>query len=109
VFGDDSGHVFTIEIEGSKNVSALKKAIKEEKKPAFDNIPADVLQLWKVAIPVNDGFKENVGNIELEDEEALSPVVKLSKVFLFQPEDEDLHIIVRSPSTSESKLVGYHL
>jgi hypothetical protein len=47
VLGDDPSHVFTIEIGGTKNVSTLKKAIKNEKKPAFDHVRADALVLWK--------------------------------------------------------------
>jgi hypothetical protein len=48
VFGDDPSHVFTVEIESTKNVSALKKAIKDEKKFAFEGVVADTLNLRKV-------------------------------------------------------------
>ena len=33
--GDDASHVFTVEIQGTKNISALRKAIKGEKKRSF--------------------------------------------------------------------------
>ena len=44
VCGDRADRVFTVEIAGTRNVSALKKATKEQNKPAFDHIPADVLE-----------------------------------------------------------------
>jgi hypothetical protein len=39
--------LFPVEIDREKSVGALKKAIKEEKRPIFDHIPADHLDLWK--------------------------------------------------------------
>src|ERR1700730_12841788 len=50
VDGDDHKHTFPIEITGSKTIGELKKAIKKEKEPAFDHLPADTLTLWKVSI-----------------------------------------------------------
>ena len=38
VFGDDLSHVFTIDTVGSKNVGALRQAIKNEKKHASQSI-----------------------------------------------------------------------
>ena len=101
VHDDDPCHVFPVKIARTESVGTLKKAIKEEKKVALEHVDADALRLWKVSIPVNDGFKENVRKVELRDEDALSPVDRLSKVFLGQPEDGNLHIIVRSPPASE--------
>jgi hypothetical protein len=49
VLSDDLDCVFPVDIDREKSVGALKKAIKEEKKPAFDHIPADRLGLWKVS------------------------------------------------------------
>jgi len=49
VQGDDTDHIFTVEIGNTKNVSALRKAIKGEKKHAFEQVDADVLNLWKVS------------------------------------------------------------
>jgi hypothetical protein len=94
-------HVFPVKIARTESVGTLKEAIKDKKQVALEHVDADALQLWKVSIPVNGGFKENVRNVELRDEDALSPVDRLSKVYLGQPEDGDLHIIVRSPPASE--------
>jgi hypothetical protein len=49
VLSDDLDCVFPVKIAPDESVGALKKAIKEEKKPAFDHIPADRLGLWKVS------------------------------------------------------------
>src|ERR1700720_5055208 len=49
VHGDEPQNVFPVKIARDETVGALKKAIKEEKKPLFDHIPADSLELWKVS------------------------------------------------------------
>ena len=48
VFGDRLGSVFTVEISPDAKVSALRELIKQKKKPAFDHIAADALDLWNV-------------------------------------------------------------
>jgi len=101
VHDDDPRHVFPVKIARTESVGTLKKAIKEEKKVTLEHVDADSLRLWKVSIAVNSGFKEDLRKVELRDDDALSPVDRLSKVFLGQPEDGDLHIIVRSPPASE--------
>ena len=53
VQGDGPRNVFTIEIASTKNVSALKKKISDEKQHAFKGVDADTLVLWKVSIPAN--------------------------------------------------------
>jgi hypothetical protein len=101
VHDDDPRHVFPIKIARTESVGTLKGSIKDDNPESFHDVDARSLVLWKVTIPVNDSFKENVRKVELRDEDALSPVDRLSKVFLGQPEDGDLHIIVRSPPASE--------
>jgi hypothetical protein len=49
VVSDDPDRVFPVKIAAEESVGALKKAIKEEMKPAFDHIPANCLDLWKVS------------------------------------------------------------
>ena len=85
----------------TESVGTLKRSIRDDNPESFRDVDARSLDLWKVSIPVNDGFKENVRKVELRDEDALSPVDRLSKVFSGQPEDGDLHIIVRSPPANE--------
>ena len=97
VLGHDASHIFPIEIAESKTVGTLRKAIKDEKRPAFDHVPTDALLLWKVSIPVNRNLTENLSKLLFVDEGSLLPVERLSKVFADQPEDEHLHIVVQVP------------
>jgi hypothetical protein len=99
LLGDDPNRIFTIEIADIKTVIALRKAIKDEKKHAFQHIDADTLVLWKVSFPVNESLKENLG--KLVDEESLSPVDGLSDVFPESLVRKHLHIVVRAPPTGE--------
>src|SRR6267154_736510 len=49
VLGDVPRRVFPVKIGSAETVGYLKKAIKDEKKPLFDDITADSLDLWKVS------------------------------------------------------------
>ena len=49
VFGGDSSPVFLVKIAATESVGTLKEAIKDKKKPAFDHLTADSLDLWKVS------------------------------------------------------------
>lgn len=103
--------MFPVEIEKGKWVADLKKAIKVEKSPCFDHIPADSLVLWKVSIPHDSNPTENINKLTLIDEDgshqvsmvppsneqilSLSTAHKLSKVLSEPPIKEHLHIIVK--------------
>jgi hypothetical protein len=50
VLGDDPERVFSIKIAKSETIDVLKDAIKEKKKPVFDDIAADSLDLLKVSV-----------------------------------------------------------
>jgi hypothetical protein len=80
VQGDQLTEVFTVEIPSTKNVDVLKDFIKDKKKHAFEQVDANTLRLWKVSIPVDTDFKDNVKKVELKDEEVLLPVDRLSTV-----------------------------
>lgn len=67
VLGDDPSHIFTIEIQGTKNISALKKAIKEEKKHKFQHVDADALKLFKDSLTLDDGLNAMLTHFRLED------------------------------------------
>jgi hypothetical protein len=81
VHNDDPHYVFPIKIARTESIGTLKRSIKDDNPESFCDVDARSLVLWKVSIPVNDGFKENVRKIKLRDEDALSPVDRLSKVF----------------------------
>jgi hypothetical protein len=50
VLGDDTSSIFPISIPLAGTVGTLKKLIKEDKKPQFDVIPADRINLWQVSL-----------------------------------------------------------
>ena len=52
---------------------------------------------WKVSIPVNDGFKENVSRVELKHEDESSPVDTLSDVFSEVPARKHLAVVSFPP------------
>jgi hypothetical protein len=95
VFGDDVSRVFPVKITNTESVGTLKKAIKEEKKPAFDHVTADSLALWKVSFPVNHSLQQNLANLDLTDETSLSSVDVLLEVFSNVPPFKHLHIVVK--------------
>ena len=68
MLGDDASHIFPIKIAKSDTVGDLRKLIKEEKRPAFDHVPADTLVLWKVSILVNRSLTKSLSNLTLGDE-----------------------------------------
>jgi hypothetical protein len=75
----------------------LKHAIKEGKKPAFDHITADSLDIWKVSIPVDGDTNLNAQVEDLFETKPLSPVEQLSDVFR-DVVKRYLHVIVRGPT-----------
>ena len=103
VLNNDTSHIFPIEIMESKTVGTLRKAIKDEKRPAFDHVPTDALLLWKVSIPVNRNLTENLSKLLFVDEGSLLPVEELTDVFSGSPARRHLHIVVRGPPAGECK------
>ena len=102
VFGDDYCHIFPVKIAKTESIGSLKDAIKEKKKLAFEHVDADALEIFKVSIPVDGRFTENIKSHALNDETALSPLDYLSEVFPATPARKHLHILVRSPPQPES-------
>ncbi|KAM6492778.1 hypothetical protein JOM56_012502, partial [Amanita muscaria] len=81
VLGEESGHIFPVKIASTESVGALKKAIKDKKRPQFDHIPADTLVLWNVSIHFDSNLERNLENLDLDGVPPLSPWLKLSSVF----------------------------
>ena len=96
ILSDDPSHVFSLKIDNNKNVSVLRKAIKDEKKPAFDSITANRLNLWNVSIKINDNLPEKLR--EHSHKKALCLTKILSDVF---PNGtlavNTLHIVIDAP------------
>jgi len=53
VLGEDSSHIFAVEIDVRKKVSALKELLKDKKKHTFKDVDADALKIFKVSFPVD--------------------------------------------------------
>jgi hypothetical protein len=101
VFGNhhDAGKIFSVEIRNTKPISALKDAIKDKQQLALRDVDANALRLWKVSVPVDDDFTENVQQLDLKDKDSLSSVGRLSSCFSDNLVDGHVHIIVlASPS-----------
>jgi len=81
VLGKSRNHIFIVEIAATKSVRALKDAIKEKKRPAFDYVPADTLVLWNASVPIKRNLKETIEALNLVDEDALQPPDILLDVF----------------------------
>jgi len=81
----------------NKSVGFLKDDIKEEKKPAFDRVPADTLVLWKDSVSIH-GLPEKPSDVNFPHKMLLSPVDILSEVFSGIPKEGHLHIVVKQPT-----------
>ena len=101
VGGDDCGNTFTVNISEDENVNGLRKAIKWEKRPRFDDIPADSLILWKVSVDYNDNLKEEVEALNLNVADRLRPLRILSNIFSSGLDRDQVHIIVDRPQFGE--------
>ncbi|KAF8923382.1 hypothetical protein BGZ58_003016, partial [Dissophora ornata] len=91
-----------VRIESNKAVDELKKAIKAEKAVSFSDVDADMLTLWRVAIPVSDDDDDDevpvyIDNIPKDDKKKLKATTKLSKVYDAELPEDTIHIIVQRP------------
>jgi Crinkler effector protein N-terminal domain len=115
--GGSFNNAFEVKIGREETVAALKKAIKAEKGVAFHDIDADSLILWKVSVSfdspdkvaasdlIHPNLKETLNAIPFDAADTyndhgvlpLKPYVKLGKVFVDDPAEEHIHIIVQRP------------
>ena len=49
VLGDNPRRIFPVNIERTEIVGDLKEVIKDKKRPEFDHVATDRLELWKVS------------------------------------------------------------
>ena len=96
--GDDFSNVFIVKIDEDADP---RKAIKEEKRPKFDDIPADTLSLWKVSVHYNPNFEKDVEALGLVNGDSLQPLGILSDIFSSGLEKNHVHIIVNQPHSGE--------
>ena len=92
---------FSVKIDETKSVDALKKAIKKETKPMFKAFDADRLTLYKIDAKYDEATYENeVESVKPNQDQKLgSPLRKLSAVFgQTGPDDDKIHILVEHPA-----------
>ena len=97
ILGDKHDRVFTVEVPKNKNVSILKKLIKEEKASRLKGVDASDLDLWKVSLPV-DTVTQKLTVDDIETCRKLRSVEKISSTFGEALEDEHVHILVEAPT-----------
>ncbi|RUS29196.1 hypothetical protein BC938DRAFT_480937 [Jimgerdemannia flammicorona] len=91
--GDPVDRIFPVKVARTETVGDLRKLIKKEKDPLFNNIPADELLLWLVSLPANDNALEN-----LSLENKLNPVDEIGEIVGdTSPNKKHVHIIVQLP------------
>ncbi|KAG0327520.1 hypothetical protein BGZ99_007478, partial [Dissophora globulifera] len=96
---DGESTPFPVKIESSESVGELKKAVKAEKAPEFDDVAADKLTLWHVSIPVlAKAERKEISLIDVQSKEELDETDDVSDVFAVQPPKKTIHIIVQRPS-----------
>ena len=98
--GDDLKKTFTVEIEKTKNVSILKKLIKEEKAPHLDHVAASDLDLFQVSLPRDGDVDASLQNLK-----PLDSLLPLSQVFQ-RVKENYLHVVVRAPTNGELVWAG---
>ena len=92
VLGQDSSHIFHVELNRNQSIADLKEGIREKNKPEFDHVPAHTLVLWKVSVPVDNKLE----SLTLSEKESLSsPLEELGDVF--SPEHGHVHVVVQPP------------
>ncbi|KAF8924384.1 hypothetical protein BGZ58_001838, partial [Dissophora ornata] len=98
VDGESTSRAFPATIQSVEIIGSLKKLIKAEKTPRFDDIAADELTLWRVSIPITDDDEEVPIMLEtLDEKKKLGPATRLSKVFSEDLPEETIHILVQRP------------
>jgi hypothetical protein len=97
LLGSDSSEVFTVEILKTKNVSILKRLIKEQQSHRLSHVDASELTVWKVSLPA-DTITPELTVDDVEACEKLRSVKKISSIFGDALGDEHVQILVQAPT-----------
>jgi hypothetical protein len=90
---------FSVDIQRSKTVDHLKKAILKEKPNDLKDIDADHLDLFKVDILYDSNFEGSV--CQAFREELDNPFTTLSEIFTKKPRAKAVSILVEIPVIGE--------
>ena len=109
---DGESTSFSVDIDTSKTVDHLKKAIKAEKTNVLSDVDADELTLWRVSIPVDyddddDRIPIVLDNVNNKDKKKLRETRELSEVFPAKPPKNTIHVIVQRPPRGNASF--FHL
>jgi hypothetical protein len=103
--GKPINSAFEVDLDEGSSISRLKKLLKEESRPALDNIAALELEVYKVSIPNRnrDLLQEIYHKLDQNEHDILQldGRAKVKDTFP-DSDDEDMYIIVRHPSKSLS-------
>jgi hypothetical protein len=97
VSDDSSNEKFTVEIALNKNVSTLKRMIKEERYFVFENTDVNDIQLFKVSLPLNEVYKAGLPLSIGGAQKLSSPLDEISDHFL-DPARHHVHVIALAPA-----------
>ena len=97
--------IFTVEILESKNVSILKRLIKEEQPHRLNHVDASELILSQVSLLVDNDLEESLKNVDLTP---LKPLLPVSQVFP-RVEENRLQVTVQVPTNGEPISVFLHV
>jgi hypothetical protein len=103
VKGDELNRVFLAEVKQNAKVAQLKSVIQAEK-PSFKDVDPEALKLWKFELGLPDLNDESANRIELEGP-PLNPWLKISDLWVKQPPDGTLSVILLRPAGSECEWV----
>ncbi|KAG1895096.1 uncharacterized protein F5891DRAFT_984546 [Suillus fuscotomentosus] len=102
VLGNNPRRIFPVDIEWTEIVGDLKEVIKDKKRPEFDHVATDRLELWKVDLPIDEMIEHNLNNLTLDPTKSLSPVDEMVEIFPDAPPRKYLHIIIQCPPAVSS-------
>ncbi|KAG2053973.1 hypothetical protein BDR06DRAFT_1008163 [Suillus hirtellus] len=88
-------------------VGDLKEVIKNKKRPVFDHVATDRLELWKVDLPIDEMIQQNLNNLTLDPMKSLSPVDEIIEIFPDTPPCKYLHMIIQCPPAVVDRQIAY--
>ncbi|ORY88698.1 hypothetical protein BCR41DRAFT_31338 [Lobosporangium transversale] len=112
---DGDSSAFEVKLDADDSIAALKKAIKKEKEPEFDDIAADKLNLWLVSLPSAPKRQIALNNLTANEESRKKPeeledsTCEISDVFGAAPPKKTIHIIVQRPLAVMARLIALFL
>ncbi|KAG0258894.1 hypothetical protein DFQ27_004402 [Actinomortierella ambigua] len=99
---DGEANAFSVEIDPTKPVDALKKLIKAAVTPRFDDIASNKLTLWKVSIPIVRKNKPKISLVNVPEKEVLDEADYIAGVFAETPPERTILIMVQRPPTDRA-------